>query len=444
MFSHYGNEYKFILKIFGASDSATDFQTTNVHVYSTYKIETLMLEVARTWNPHFAQGRRHTGNMIEHSYGGDSVVSVSVQNQSGGYNKGEPLIQEIQKSLQFLFGWGNRRYSRHYGTPDEFKIAIVLPDAGNMAIMIEKGKTYYKLMNQRIKKKNLMFALSRYLYRSTSDNDGVSLLTYLMKMMTLPENVSYVLENRVPFWFFDMDTRQKIHCRLNAELIGTSEVAIEVSDGIWGSLSVEDLDTMVNYFYLGHTRSKTWRNASPKRLWTMTMGEEPTNSQLDLMKEFLVQNRTKDLIENRAKELMASLVVKYPDRINIIEVGSKTIMFVAGKLGDWAITATGVGRGSATQKVSVYFYDTMSSDEGVFKGPICIDNIHSNSSLGDQFASRALALLNDKLTVKLIYTIDRYIPDGCTEEDDECRIYKTTNIPLAELDAKTLNWSELL
>ena len=80
----------------------------------------------------------------------------------------------------------------------------------------------------------------------------------------------------------------------------------------------------------------------------------------------------------------------------------------------------------------------------ILKGPICIDNIHSNSSLGDQFASRALALLNDKLTVKLIYTIDRYIPDGCTEEDDECRIYKTTNIPLAELDAKTLNWSELL
>ena len=66
------------------------------------------------------------------------------------------------------------------------------------------------------------------------------------------------------------------------------------------------------------------------------------------------------------------------------------------------------------------------------------------TSLGDQFTSRALALLNDKLTVKLIYTIDRYIPDGCTEEDDECRIYKTTNIPLAELDAKTLNWSELL
>ena len=445
MFSHYGNEYSFTLKIYGASDSTSDFQTTNVVVYSTYEIETLERSVERRWNPHFAQGRRHGGMMIDHTRGSEGTfVNVSVQNQSGGYNKGEPLIQEMQKTLQFLFGWGGRRQTRRFHTPDEFKIALVLPDAGNMAIMIEKGKTYYKLMNQRIKKKNLMFAMSRYLYRSTTDKDGVSLLTYLMKMMVLPENVSYVLENRVPFWFFDMETRQKVHCRLNAELIGTSEVAIEVSDGIWGSLSVEDLDTMVNYFYHEHTRSKTWRNASPKRLWTMTMSEEPTGSQLDLMKEFLVQNRTKDLIENRAKELMASLEVKYPDRINIIKHDNKTIMLVAGKLGDWAITATGNGNRSATQKVQVYFYDTCTGDADVFKGPICIDNIHSNSSLGDQFASRALALLNDTLTVKLIYTIDRYIPNDCTEENDECRIFKTTKIPLAELDGDSLDWSKLL
>ena len=94
--------------------------------------------------------------------------------------------------------------------------------------------------------------------------------------------------------------------------------------------------------------------------------------------------------------------------------------------------------------MQVYFYDTISGDEPVFKGPICIDNIHSNSSLGDQFASRALALLNDKLTVKLIYTIDRYIPDSCTEEDEECRLFKTTNIPLAELDAESLDWGKIL
>ena len=36
--------------------------------------------------------------------------------------------------------------------------------------------------------------------------------------------------------------------------------------------------------------------------------------------------------------------------------------------------------------------------------------MHMNSSLGDQYASRALALLNDNITVTLVYTIDKYLP----------------------------------
>lgn len=459
MFDHYGNKYIVDLKVFGASDYDNDFHTTKVEIYSTYKLETLHHSVRSSWNPPFAQSRRGAFQMIQNTRGaysenGDtesdsynSEINVSLNNQGGNYHRGEPIIQEMKRTLQFAFGWGSRRNSVFWATPNEFKMAIVLPDCGNMAIMIEKGKTYYKLMNQRIKKKNLLFAISRYLYRSCFDKDGVSLLTYLMKMMVLPENVSYVLENRIPFWFFDMETRQKVHCRLNAELIGTSEIAIEVSDSIWGTLSVEDVDTMVNYFYHNHTRSKTWRNASPKKLWTMTMGDKPSSAQLDLMKEFLIQNRTKDLIENRAKVLMASLEVKYPDRIKIIQVPESglTIMFVSGKLGDWAITSRDNGRSSATQKVGVYFYDTISNvEQPSFKGPICIDNIHTNSSLGDQFASRALALLNDKTTVKLIYTIGRYIPPGCEEEDDTCRISTTTGIPLDELDELTMNWGALL
>ena len=47
---------------------------------------------------------------------------------------------------------------------------------------------------------------------------------------------------------------------------------------------------------------------------------------------------------------------------------------------------------------------------GDFRGPICIDNIHTNSSTGDQFAARALALLNDKLMLDRVYTIKKYMP----------------------------------
>ena len=31
-------------------------------------------------------------------------------------------------------------------------------EIGGMAVMVEKGQTYYQLMNQRVRKKNLLFA----------------------------------------------------------------------------------------------------------------------------------------------------------------------------------------------------------------------------------------------------------------------------------------------
>ena len=58
---------------------------------------------------------------------------------------------------------------------------------------------------------------------------------------------------------------------------------------------------------------------------------------------------------------------------------------------------------------------------GQLRGPICIDNIHANSSLGDQYAARALALLNDTTTIKLVNTIDKYLPRKLIENKAESR-----------------------
>ena len=57
----------------------------------------------------------------------------------------------------------------------------------------------------------------------------------------------------------------------------------------------------------------------------------------------------------------------------------------------------------------------------MLRGPICIDNIHDNSSVGDQYAARALALLNDDVTVELVYTIARYLPSAVREGKIESR-----------------------
>ena len=403
MFESYGYTYVVNFQIFSPDDSKKSFTTTFV-IYSSYQINRLY---------------SHDNNMPIKSGIGTNTFRITTHGEK--HLKGDPVINVMKRELRSFFKWGGRDY---YAAPKEWKIALTTIDK-KMALIMEKGSTHYTFMGQRTKKENLLQALSRFIYRSCFEKDPVKLLEYIMKLITLPENVAYVLENRTPFWYFNVKEREKVNCRLNTVLISNTEAAIEISDGIWAPISIADLDIMVNYFYHEHSRAKTWANTTPKKLWTKLMGEEPSEAALELMEEFLVQNRTSDMVENRAKELMNSLEVKYPDRIKILDYTNNRnnkykVMLVRGKLCDWVIINSTYK--TDTQKVKTYVFISdeampIKADKdfdtklvGRFNGPICIDNIHANSSLGDQYAARALALLNDNVTVKLVNTIGRYIP----------------------------------
>ena len=60
--------------------------------------------------------------------------------------------------------------------------------------------------------------------------------------------------------------------------------------------------------------------------------------------------------------------------------------------------------------VQELFDGNLTKDNYETKGPVCIDNIHNNSSIGDQIMSRALALMNDKAAVDAIHTLKSNIP----------------------------------
>jgi len=410
MFDDYGFKSKITLVIYTPDDSERTHRT-EVDIYSTYKID-------RRFYSDDTEIRR---------------IDINCSYTRGG--KGEPLIDGIKKSLVNYLGWGAR--SRWNSAPATFKVAFVLPNNNNATFMVEKNDPYYKLMSQRITKKNLMTALSRALYRSCFEEDAQVLTIYLFRMIMLPENVSYVLENRTPFWFFDRTTREKIEVRLNTQMIDNDKAALEISDGVWGPISVKDLDIFVNYFYHGQLRAKKWAYLSPKKLWKELMGEEPSPSQEKLMVEFLCQNRTQDIVENRAKELMQSLTVRYPDRIRLIDVPNSqkegdnyVAMLIRGKKADWVIVDSSYK--TSIQKVKTYVYihrDYLPEDPtrssggldfmgGKLRGPICIDNVHTNSSLGDQYAARGIALLNDSITMKLVNTIGRNLPPKLREDPD--------------------------
>jgi len=425
MFDDYGHKCRIKL-IVNTADDSNRHHYTDVDVYSTYAI---MSGTSADW---------------ENRYELNCHVAR-------GTNKGEPLIEGIKQSLTNFLCWGAR--SRWRQAPKDFKVAFVLPNNNNATFMVEKNDPYYKLMSQRITKKNLMTALSRALYRSCFEEDAQVLTIYLFRMIMLPENVSYVLENRTPFWFFDVETREKVEVRLNTKMIDNDVAVLEISDGVWGPISVKDLDVFVNYFYHGQTRARKWAYMSPKKLWTELMGEPPTSSQEQLMVEFLCQNRTQDIVEERAKELMHSLTVRYPDRIRLVEINENYVaMLVRGKKADWVIVDSNYK--TQIQKVKTFVYihkDFVPEDDtgrnnsthgmnfmgGKLRGPICIDNIHTNSSLGDQYAARGLALLNDNITIKLVNTIGRYLPNNLKNvEDAESRF----PIPFGDIMGDEEDW----
>ena len=124
------------------------------------------------------------------------------------------------------------------------------------------------------------------------------------------------------------------------ELIDDDEAAMEISDGIWAPIKVKDLNTYMNFYWKSNRRG-SWKFLSPAALWEKLMGKKPTEAQHHLMVNFLEQNRTHDMVQRRAAQLMADMCEQYPDKIKLIQKKTKratTWMFIRGQIADWVIT----------------------------------------------------------------------------------------------------------
>ena len=189
-------------------------------------------------------------------------------------------------------------------------------------------------------------------------------------------------------------------------------------------------------FFINHKRRSKFAYFGIKKLFAFTMGREPSDSELELMREFLKQNRQQDIVEERAMQLLTEMAEQYKDRLKLDfnAEGQPSALYVKGRHYDWVITDNQFK--SDIQKVSTYVAQPnptlddndmpvpLSECAWAFKGPICIDNMSAGSSLGDQFAARAMALLNDNLTIQIVNTIKRYLvsePNKNRKDFDEMR-----------------------
>lgn len=357
-------------------------------------------------------------------YGGTSNNNIISPNSYRNYH--EPTITAINKWLETKFGLNKKGITN-------FSYTIYIGKKDPLMLLFNKIGTRYHLMGEMQSKETILTTISRVIFRSSFTNDKTELYKYMLYHLRLPENVSYALENRAPFHWYKKG--KMIDVRFNVKMISDDECAMEISDGIWAPISIKNMNTYMNFYWREQQRG-SWKYLSPKKLWERLLKKTPTKQQLILMINFLEQNRTDAIVEDRASTLLIDLSKQYEDRIKVLwyesdesnSLRAKAI-FVRGKIADWIITDNQYK--SEIQAVSTYIYNTSPSNngkkefqKGYLDGPICIDNMTKNSSIGDQFAARALALLNDSMTVARVNTVSRYLND----RHKEGQIFQRANI----------------
>jgi hypothetical protein len=327
------------------------------------------------------------------------------------------LKNKLSLSRKKMYNRVNRGYYAPESTkkaPVEFRHKLVIGDE-NFTVFFYKEKTRYYIDGLMGNKEVLIAALARTIFKSCFTDDPDELKMFMLKHIQLPEMVSYALENRAPYFFHmqkeDIHGRThsiKVNVRLKVRLIGSNKVAIELSDGIWGEMTIKQMNTYMNCFHKKKKQSK-WGTMCPSELWDKLMDKECTSSDLALMMAFLHQNRTDRVVKERARDLMIDLARRFPERIKInwgnkeklldVKGNDPTVMYINGNIADWKLTDRGL-KSQGQQNVSTFVWAN-----GGWSGPICVDNLDNKSPTGDQFVTRAMGLLNDNLLVKRVSTI---------------------------------------
>ena len=347
---------------------------------------------------------------------------------------------------------------------------------GDFTMVYQKTKSQFYINGTKLNKADILSILSKVVYRTCFVRSSVELYTYLNQLVVVPPNVMYCVENRTPYSFWDVRSEvlprgsvrgKKYSVTLTTQIISDTECALEISENIWAPIKIKELNQFINYHKFDKQRSKRWA-LSPERLWEMLFGSKPSYSQRNVMYSFLQQNRTQDRVEERAQQLLVDLTKEHPNKI--FKFTSRNIqgdrgiesnaLLVKGIAHDWMLipnnSRTMHQKVNAYKVMGAYSYSEWALETNKYtamsifrmgsdlqptsiiglQGPICIDTLHGNSSEGDQMASRALALMNDKVTSRYIKTLTPYLrPDGAEKLTTDIVImltahgaeYNTTN-----------------
>ena len=293
-------------------------------------------------------------------------------------------------------------------------------DNGDSSIMLRKDGSSLYMNGVKKNQVDVAMALAKIIGFGAINRCADAMDNYIDRNVTYSSNILYALENRTPYWLFEDGS--KVQVKINTSLIGRDEVAFEISENIWGSLSLDEANTFIDCYRNKAKRSKKWADISPSNLWFNMFGTHATDSQEQLMKAWLMQNRTDWIVEERAFKLLKEMDEK--DQYTLVDTRKLTTygdgglklegistkhnfaMHVRGELGDWLVYPN--NRTTGSQRCSVVFFKKMNAVDG----PFCIDDVNGKNVMGDQIATRATLVFNDRVGTKIVRTLQSVSPTG--------------------------------
>lgn len=367
-----------------------------------------------------------------------------------GLGTSNPILTTLSKAL-------SKEISYYFNGETKYERGIIYSSGDSKVFTKETELIYsfldndvilsfpYALNGRKMGLKEISNKLSRMMIfkgsiekRHSFEERRLQMKKQIKSIMKTPEDIMYCLENRVPYHFFNYGNQGRgglVQVRLNLKQISYDSYALEIGDGVWGEISQSDLLTYLGHYLHGYKRG-SWKFLSPKKLYSKIMGKEMSVSEHKVMVAFLLQNRTQDLVEKRAKQLIDEMAVKYKDRILVIKgddhIEDKysrklpTKILVKGEMTDWLLVEKLRSYSSGDpQRVHTHclLTEKSSDEEGGYyahwSSAICINTGGKNPSLGDQFATRVLSLMNDRTASVRVNTISDYMVQ---ENDSRLRV----------------------
>ena len=108
----------------------------------------------------------------------------------------------------------------------------LLLTVGNASFVVQALNGKYSLNGKQLPRKRISYVLGKVLYKSVFEDDVTKLIMYSHDLIETPQEVTYVLENRMPYYFYRRATG-RTEVRLNVVRVGDKECAIEIGDGVW-------------------------------------------------------------------------------------------------------------------------------------------------------------------------------------------------------------------